>query len=220
MNDTEFIKVIERYKNLYSGAIADILDKLGYRNQVLPHYISPYTKNDKLIGQAFTGQGYKVNDPTNNDMPMRLSMMDEITPNSISVWACGGHTGSAHFGELMACAAREHGCNGAVIDGGVRDVDFLNNMSYPVFAHFKCAASSIGRWEIVKWQVPIKIGDTIINPEDLVFGDTDGVIIVPKEKIMDVIDMAEDIHKRESCMRAEMRQGLSFKKAFEKYGVV
>lgn len=124
----------------------------------------------------------------------------------------------AHWGEIMSTAARERGCTGAVLDGGVRDLDFINAMNYPVFAQFKCAASSIGRWDIKEYQVPVRIGDTVIHPGDFVFGDIDGVVIVPEELTLDVLSAAEDVYRREKGMREELRSGVSIKDAYAKYG--
>ena len=118
----------------------------------------------------------------------------------------------------MSTAARERGCTGAVLDGGVRDVDFVNAMKYPVFARFKCAASSIGRWDIKEYQVPVKIGNTVIHPGDFVFGDIDGVVVVPKEMTLEILIAAEGVFERESGMRRELRSGVSVKDAYAKYG--
>jgi 4-hydroxy-4-methyl-2-oxoglutarate aldolase len=148
----------------------------------------------------------------------RLAMLDSITPGTVSVWACGGSVDCAHWGEIMSTAARQRGCTGAVIDGGVRDVDFINAMGYPVFARFKCSATSIGRWDIREHQVPIKIGNTVIHPADFVFGDIDGVVIVPKEICVDILVAAEDLYRRESAMREELRSGMPMKDAHAKYG--
>ncbi len=105
-----------------------------------------------------------------------------------------------------------------MVDGGVRDVDFVNAMNYPVFAKFKSAASVVGRWDIMDCQVSVKIGATVINPGDFVFGDTDGVVIVPKDLTLDVLVAAEDIFERESGMREELRRGISITDAYAKYG--
>jgi len=218
LDQTKIKEVCERYGKLYTGAIADMLDKKGFRSQILPYFITPFTKVDRLVGIAFTGQGYPCAATSDNDTQMRLKMLDSITPFTISVWACGGHMGSAHWGEIMSTAARERGCLGAVLDGGVRDIDFIDAMEFPVFAQCKCAASSLGRWNIKEWQVPIKIGETVIRPGDLVFGDTDGVVIVPQELIMDILAAAEDVFKRESGMRKELREGLPIQAAYDKYG--
>jgi len=97
-------------------------------------------------------------------------------------------------------------------------VDFVNAMNFPVFAKFKCSASSIGRWDIVDYQLTIKIGNTVIQPGDFVFGDIDGVVIVPKEITLDVLVAAEGVFARESGMRQELRRGVSVTHAYEKYG--
>jgi 4-hydroxy-4-methyl-2-oxoglutarate aldolase len=210
--------VVTRYRRLYTGAIADILDKRGHRHQVLPHYVTPFTKSQSVAGPAFTGQGYPAADATHDDTPTRLGMLDSIEPGTVSVWSCGGSLECAHWGEIMSTAAAQRGCTGAVLDGGVRDVGFIDAMNFPVFARFKCAASSIGRWDIREYQVPIRIGQTTIHPGDFVFGDTDGVVIVPGQLTLEVLEAAEDIYAREANMRAELRQGISVKDAYARYG--
>jgi regulator of RNase E activity RraA len=220
-NNLEQIELIcERYKRLYTGAIGDILDRSGYRNQILPYYITPFTKVDRLAGPAFTAQGYPCADTAHDDTQTRLEILDRITPGTVSVWACGNSMDCAHWGEIMSTAARQRGCTGAVVDGGVRDVDFVNAMSYPVFARYKCAASSVGRWDIREYQIPVKIGNVVIHPGDMVFGDTDGVVIVPRSLILTVLDAAEDIYRREGGMREELRRGVSVKDAYAKYGTM
>jgi 4-hydroxy-4-methyl-2-oxoglutarate aldolase len=211
-------EVAARFLKLYTGAISDILDKNGYRNQALPYYITPFTKANRVAGIAFTGQGYPCADPSHDDTPTRLKILDSITPGTVSVWATGGSTDCAHWGEIMSTAVYQRGCTGAVVDGGVRDVDFINAMNYPVFAKFKCSASSVGRWDIMDCQVVIRIGNTVIRPGDFVFGDIDGVVIVPQEITLDVLTAAEDIFERESGMRAELRRGVSVTEAYAKYG--
>jgi regulator of RNase E activity RraA len=211
-------EICQRYSKLYSGAIADILDKRGFRNQVLPRYLTPLTAVNRVAGLAFTGQGYPCASPADDDTQTRLSMLDRITPGTVSVWACGGSVNCAHWGEMMSTAARQRGCTGAVLDGGVRDLDFINAMQYPVFAAFRSPASSIGRWNIREFEVPVKIGETVIHPGDFVFGDIDGVVIVPQDLMLEVLTAAEDIYRRESGMREELRRGVPVKEAYSKYG--
>ena len=145
-------------------------------------------------------------------------MLDSITPRTVSVWGLWRNYGLCTLGEIMSTAARERGCTGAVIDGGVRDLDFINASGYPVFARFRCSASSIGRWNIREYQVPIKVGGTVIHPGDFVFGDIDGVVIVPKDIVLDVLTSAEDVYRREGAMREELRRGVPIKDAYAKYG--
>jgi len=207
-----------RYLKLYTGAIADMLDKAGHRHQVLPRYVTPFTNANRVAGPAFTGQGYPCASAANDDTQTRLGMLDSIQAGTVSVWATGGSLECAHWGEIMSTAARERGCTGAVIDGGVRDLDFIDAMNYPVFAKFRCSASSLGRWDIKEYQIPIKIGDTVIHPGDFVFGDIDGVVIVPKDMTLDILVAAEGLYERESGMREELRRGLPIKDAYAKYG--
>ncbi len=214
--DTEAIR--ERYLRLYTGAISDILDKRGCRDQVLPGYVTPYTAVNRLAGPAFTGQGYPCPSPGGDDTPTRLRMLDSISPGTVSVWACGGSMDCAHWGEIMSTAARARGSVGAVLDGGVRDLDFIHAMNFPVFARFKSCASSIGRWEIKEYQVTVRIGNTVIRPGDFVFGDVDGVVIVPGEWTLEVLAAAEEVFEREKGMREELRRGVSVQDAYARYG--
>jgi regulator of RNase E activity RraA len=211
-------EIVGRFLKLYTGAISDILDKSGYRSQVLPYCITPFTTANRVAGMAFTGQGYPCADIAHDDTRTRLKILDSITPGTVSVWATGGSMDCAHWGEIMSTAVCQRGCTGAVVDGGVRDVDFVNDMKYPVFAKFKSSASSVGRWDIVDCQISIKIGNTVVHPGDFVFGDTDGVVVIPQDMTMDVLAAAEDIFEREKGMRAELRRGVSVTDAYAKYG--
>ncbi|HZT28353.1 MAG TPA: RraA family protein [Bryobacteraceae bacterium] len=210
-------EIAGRFLRLYTGAVSDILDRNGYRNQVLPYYITPFTAANRVAGLAFTGQGYPCSDISHNDTEMRLKMLDSISPGTVSVWATAGSMDCAHWGEIMSTAVKQRGCTGAVVDGGVRDVDFVNALNYPVFAKFKCSASSVGRWDIVDWRVSIKIGHTVIHPDDFVFGDTDGVVIIPGDFTLDVLAAAEDMFNRERGMREELRRGVSVADAYATY---
>src|SRR5690348_14861536 len=87
-----------RFLSLYTGAISDILDKRGYRDQVLPHWIVPFTVANRVAGPAFTGQGYPCASSASDDTQTRLRMLDSITPGTVSVWACGGSMVCAHWG--------------------------------------------------------------------------------------------------------------------------
>jgi 4-hydroxy-4-methyl-2-oxoglutarate aldolase len=211
-------EVATRFSRLYSGAISDILDRNGYRFQVLPHCITPFTTAVRVAGIAFTGQGFPCTDITHDDTQIRLSILDRISPGTVSVWATGGSIDCAHWGEIMSTAVRQRGCSGAVVDGGVRDVDFVNAMNFPVFAKFKCSASSVGRWDVVDCQIPIKIGQTVIHPGDFVCGDIDGVVVIPKDATMDVLIAAEGVVEREGGMRAELRRGVPVADAYAKFG--
>jgi len=118
----------------------------------------------------------------------------------------------------IATAAHQRGCTGAVVDGGVRNTSFILDMNFPVFCRFKCSASSIGRWSIREFQVPIEIGQTQIIPGDFIMGDIDGVIAIPQAVAYDILTEAEEISVRERKMRAELRKGVGITEVYKKYG--
>ncbi len=211
-------EIIQRYRALYTGAIADTLDAMGFRKQVLPYYITPVTLDMVVAGPAFTGQGYPVDDNADNDSGTRVNMLESIKPGTVSVWASAGHMVSAHWGEIMSNAARERGCTGAVVDGGLRDTSFVLKMGFPVFCRFRCAASSIGRWAIKEWMVPITIGETVIHPGDFVFGDVDGVVIVPEELTMEALLKTEEVVERERKMRIDLSKGVTVSEVYRRHG--
>ncbi len=211
-------EVRTRYLALYTGAVSDVLDSLGLRDQALPHYLMPVTPDMAVAGPAFTGQGYPVADTTNDDSQTRINMLESIKPGTVSVWASAGHFKSAHWGEIMSNAARERGCSGAVVDGGLRDTRFVLQMGFPVFCRFRCPASSIGRWEIKEWMISIRIGDTLIHPDDFVFGDIDGVVVIPKELTLEVLLKTEETVGRETRMRADLEKGVSVSEVYKRHG--
>jgi 4-hydroxy-4-methyl-2-oxoglutarate aldolase len=209
-----------RFGGLYTGAVADVLDAAGHRDQVLPAGIQPVKVEMKVAGPAFPGYGVPTDDITHDDMDRRLAMLESVKPGAVSVWACGGHEGSAHWGEIMSRAVMERGCVGAIVDGGVRDTEFVLELGFPVWCRFRSAASSIGRWDIVDWDCDIVIGKTSIRPGDWVFGDADGVVIVPADVLGDVLAESEAKVAKEELMRRDLARGLTVTEAFARHGAM
>ena len=208
----------DRFLRLYTGAVADVLDAYGYRDQVLPAEIQPVTLSMKVAGPAFPGLGAPTDNPTDNDMDKRLAMLESVKPGSVTVWACGGHRGSAHWGEIMSRAVMERGCVGAVVDGGLRDTEFVLELGFPVWCGLRSPASSIGRWNIVDWDCEVPIGSTMIHPGDWVFGDVDGVVVIPAGAVEDVLAESEAKVAKEELMRQDLAAGMSVTEAFEHHG--
>lgn len=208
----------DRFLALYTGAVADVMDAGGRRDQVLPADIQPVTLSMKVAGPAFPGLGVPTDDATHNDTAKRLAMLESVKPGSVSVWSCGGHGGSAHWGEIMSRSVMERGCVGAVVDGGLRDTEFVLQLGFPVFCRFRSPASSIGRWDIVDWDCEIRIGTTLVRPDDWVFGDVDGVVVVPRDIVDDVLAESEAKVAKEALMRAELDRGDRITEVFGRHG--
>lgn len=198
---------VDRLKALYTGAVADVLDRMGYRNQILPARINPVTFEMKAAGTAFTCQFVPATDQDQLDDPARVRMMTDIRPGDLFVGAVTDGPEASHWGELMSRGILANGAVGAVIDGGLRDTDEVIKLGFPVFYAYRHAGNADGRWSIGSWNTPVIVGGVTIAPGDYVLADIDGVVIVPKDVIEDVLAEAEAIRSNESRLRDELEAG-------------
>ena len=201
-------EISNRYKNVYTAAVNDVLREMGYLYQTLPNNILPLKEGMKVSGFAFTIKG-TPNLTIENEMPERAKMLEQIKPGSICVFDTSNDTVSAQWGEIMTMAARRVGCCGAVVDGGVRDTDKVLEQEFPVFCKYRSSNGMLGRFRIINWEIPVKIGDVTIFPGDFVFGDIDGVIIVPRKVCYEVLVKAEEIRKNETEIKQMVLDGLT-----------
>jgi regulator of RNase E activity RraA len=144
-------------------------------------------------------------------------MLGEIQPDDVLVSQPNDNL-VAHLGELSSETAQHRGARGAVIDGGVRDVDYIIRLGFAVFARYKTPRDINGRWRLVDHQVPITIGNVHIRPGDYVVGDRDGVLIIPQEIAGAVVAKAEEVIQTENLVRKAILEGIHPLKAFDKYG--
>jgi regulator of RNase E activity RraA len=147
-----------------------------------------------------------------------------LTPSTVSVWSGKGE-GVCFFGELISIGMRERGCTGALVDGGVRDVRFLGEMDFPVYARYRTPVQSIGRWRVTGSGEPVPMpGATVpevtVSPGDFVLSDEDGVIVIPADIAERVLERAEELGRREVEIRAELARGLSLSEALARFGHV
>jgi regulator of RNase E activity RraA len=214
----------ERLKALYVPAVADVLDDMGYNNQVLQCEPRPIHPQVKLAGPAVTVSTYWYSSyrKMDRDIESLASIFDVCYDGCVVVVATGGNRSAACWGELMSNAARARGAVGAVVDGAIRDVPKILEISPPfqVFASSFTPADSKGRVEFSDKQVKVVCGDVRVRPGDIVFGDFDGVVVIPKEVAEEVVKEAEDKVRRESEFRAAIRRGEDFRKTVERYKVI
>jgi len=211
-------EICRRYRRLYTGLVADILDSKGVRNHSLPASIRPLNESMKIAGPAFTCQGVPTGDIASDDTPFLIQMLEALTPHCVVVLSAGGDTSSSHWGEMMTLSAKQRGCTGAVVDGGVRDTSFILKMDFSVFTKFYMPASSISRWELKEYQVAIRAGEIRIQPGDFVLGDLDGVVIIPKALTEEVLLQAEKAMSKERRMHQALRKGMPLNEAYKRYG--
>ncbi len=209
-----------RLARLYTGAVADILDELGHREQCLPPAIRPLTDATKVAGPVFTIRGRAMPPGQRPDPRYRqMDMLDAIFPGAVVVIDPGDEARAAHWGELMSNTAIQKGATGCVIHGGLRDTPQILEIGFPVFRVFHSPLSAAVRWEIAEFDTPIRIGGVDIHPGDFVLGDVDGVLILPAAIVERVVTMTEEVSRKETIVRGELQKGGNIRQLFEKYRV-
>jgi len=184
----------DRLAKLYTGVVADVLDKLGLRNQALHPRIRPLFPEATFAGFALTVQ----------TVPAR-----ETAETQWSFW-----------GELLSTAARYRGCRGVVLDGPTRDTVAIKEMGFPVFHAGFHPADSLGRLDVTGHDVPINCGGVLVDPGDLVLADHDGVVVVPLGVAEKVLRLAEEKVSGENLVRKALAGGMPTAEAFAKYGIL
>lgn len=214
--------ICERYRNLYGGLIYDVLEHLGFPHQALSHELTPLSPEMKLAAPAFTVKGTMTCDKDEAVRYKRLAMINEMTSPCIEVRDAGTPFHVALYGELSATTARAHGAIGALVDGGIRDSAHLVKMGYPVFARYRNPVEAFGRWRMLEFNVPLLVHGELshsvqVNPGDFIFGDLDGVMVVPKHLTLTVLEECERIMAIEDVARGEFARGDDPVAVFERH---
>lgn len=205
-------EICERYRRLYAGAVYDVLESLGYPNQVLAHDLRPLAPEMKLAGPAFTVKGTMTCERDEAGRHKRIAMIKKMTYPCVEVRDRGTPFNVALYGELSATTAKAHGAVGALIDGATRDSGHLISMKFPVFARYRNPVEAFGRYLILSCQVPILLsGETTetvrVEPGDFVFGEADGALVIPKHLTLQVLAECERISGIEDKARLEFARG-------------
>lgn len=205
--------ICHRYQKLYAGLIFDVLEHLGLPNQALSHAIMPLSQDMKLAGPAFTMKGTTTAVKDEQWRYRRLSAIKAMTYPCVEVRDAGTTPFNvALYGELTATTARAHGAVGAVVDGGTRDSGMVIAMGFPLFARYRTPVEAFGRVITIAYQVPILLSgelseSVVVNPGDFIFGDIDGVLVIPKELTVPVLLEAERIAGIEDAARVDFKRG-------------
>lgn len=213
-----------RFLEVNTSNAADALDMLGYPNQALATEFSPYPSNaGRLAGWAYTIRGQMTPYPLGGD-PEKMVACNGVSPDEVTVWSGDGE-GICYFGELIATGMKDRGCVGALVDGGIRDVGWIEQHGFTVYARYRTPVQSIGRWKVNGWQVPVFLrGATTslvkIEPGDFILADEDGALTIPAAVIETVLENAEGLAEKERLIRAELSAGATLDEALRKFGHV
>jgi regulator of RNase E activity RraA len=209
--------LLARYEALYTGAISDVLREFALLDQALPGYLRPLRENRTVAGLAFTVKS-APNVKITGEMTFRTQMISELPADTIVTWDTSGDEKATLWGGVMTATAVGLGVKGAVIDGGIRDTHQILEKDFPVFYKHRIPNGSLGRCLITHYQIPIKIGDVVIKPGDVVLGDIDGVVIVPRDIAYDVLVRAEEIVSNEKVIFDWVAEGQTVMEITEKGG--
>lgn len=214
----EIENLCARFSVIYTGAISDVLDEMDRRNQVLPAAIQALTPGQTVSGIAMTVEGESTSsvDPEEVYVPI-LEMLGSLKHGDVIVSQPEDNV-SAHLGELSAETAKFRGARGAVIDGGARDIDYILKLGFPVFCRYRTPADVLGRWKLTSRGKTVEIGRVTVRTGDFIVGDRDGVIAIPQELTLDVLEKAEAVVGVENLVRKSILEGMHPVDAYRRYG--
>jgi regulator of RNase E activity RraA len=207
---------------LYTAVLSDVLDELGYRQQAFPPAIRPLDDTLMLVGFARTGLYREVHHVAAGENPyeLEIALVDDLRANDVVVFGCGGSTRIAPWGELLTTASRARGAAGCVTDGFVRDVRAIRKLGFPVFHCGIAPLDSKGRGKVADIDVPIACAGVAVHPGDLVVGDADGIVVVPRAVEDEALARAFAKVTGEDRTRAELEQGAKLADVFARYKVL
>lgn len=212
-------ELCDRYASLYTGAVTDVLDDAGYQDQTLAPEIAPITPDHRLAGIAYPcrGRPNRSVDPEANIRNI-LRMLGDAPAHSVVMYESNADR-SAQIGELSVECLQANECRGAVVDGGARDLAFILDTEFPLFTRYRTPADAVPRWELLSWDEPAVVGGVEVEPGDVVVGDVDGVVVVPREISADVLREAEALADTEDRVREAVRAGTDPLDAYDEHGV-
>lgn len=207
---------------LYTAVLSDVLDGLGYRDQAMPPAIRPLDDALVMAGFARTGLYREIHRvvPDENPYELEIALVDDLKIDDVAVFGCGGSTRIAPWGELLTTASRARGAAGCVTDGYVRDIRQIRSLKFPVFHGGIAPLDSKGRGMVAEIDVPIRCAGVAIAPGDLIVGDADGVIVVPRAIESEAVAQAFAKVTSEDRTRDELAAGAKLADVFAKYRVL
>ena len=209
-----------RFSRIYTAAVTDVLDELGFLRQTLPHTIQPLATDMRVAGYAFTARGRPHRGtPRDRDETLKrfLRMLGAVPTDSVLVLAAND-SNAAHFGELSAEWFRARRVRGAVIDGSTRDATAIARTRFPTFVRYLTPQDAVPRWRVADWGQPVTIGGVRVSLGDVIVGDRDGVVIVPRRVAQEVLVRCERLVGTENRVRTAVKRGMTPLAAYEKFG--
>jgi regulator of RNase E activity RraA len=225
-NDEELFNLARQ--ELFTCVVGDVLDKLERYHQFLPPQIQPLRSDMVVIGRAMPVLSVDVfveklagtaNPLMAKPFGLMLEALDDLKPGEVYL-NTGSSPRNALWGELMSTRAMKLGAAGAVLDGYTRDTTGILQLNFPTFSWGRYGQDSAPRYKVVDFRLPVEIGQVRVQPGDIIFGDIDGVVLVPRELEDEVFRRALEKARGEKKVRTAIEDGMSACEAFAKYGIM
>jgi len=217
----ETIRNIRRHR-IPAAVLSDILDSLELRDQAMRPHIRPLDLAIDMAGRARTGLYMPVFhvEPGVNPYEHEIALIDDLRPDDVVVLACGDSSRIAPWGELLTTASIARKAAGCVTDGLVRDIRQIVQMRFPVFHGGIGPLDSKGRGRVMEIEVPVVCAGVLVRPQDVVVGDADGVVVIPREVEERVVALAIEKVSGENQTRDALRDGESLANVFQRFGIL
>lgn len=211
-------------KNLFTAVVGDVMDQIGLTNQFLPSEIQPLRDDMIVLGRVMpvlVEDLYDHNRHLHKEKPfgLMLEALDDLKPNEV-YFASGASPEYALWGELMSTRAMHLGATGAVLNGYSRDTPGILELGFPTFSYGRYAQDQGPRGTVVDFRSKIVVGKVEINPGDIIFGDIDGVCIIPRAAESEIIALATEKATGEKLVHKAILNGMSAVEAFRTYGIM
>jgi 4-hydroxy-4-methyl-2-oxoglutarate aldolase len=209
-------------KRLFVSVLSDVLDGLGLRDQAMSAKIRPLDEELVMLGRARTGLYREVHHVAAGENPyeLEIKLIDDLKPGEIPVLACGASGRIAPWGELLTTASRARKAAGCVTDGLTRDIRAIRKLKFPVFHGGIGPLDSKGRGQVAAIDVPVVCAGVHVESGDLVMGDADGVIVIPKRVEEKALTLALEKVEGENMTRDELRKGAKLADVFARHGIL
>jgi regulator of RNase E activity RraA len=211
-------------EHLYVAAVCDILDSLGYRNQAMHQRIRPLLPDMRhcgFVGRARTVRWMETDYVVKEDpYGLEIDFMDSLKSGDVPVHSTDAGGTNAPWGELMSTLAKRSGAAGCVCDSQIRDCVRIIDMGFPVYYAGIRPLDSMGRARVMAYDVPVSCGGVLVQPNDIIFADFDGVVCIPRQLAEQVVTAAKEKAGKENASRKELIAGKTLRAVYDKYKVL
>jgi regulator of RNase E activity RraA len=212
--------LLARLDPLYTAVVADVLDGLGYRRQVLPPHVRPLTPARKVAGVIFPAKAVSVSEIPAEPYKLEIAAVDALARGDVLVVDAGDERGCGFWGELLTTACLYKGVRGVVMTACTRDMWKIAELPFPIYGIGYHPGDSKGRADIIEIGQPIEIGGVRAQRGDLILGDEDGVVVIPRAAADRTLGLAHEKLAGENLVRADLLDGMPLGEAFRKHQIL